>query len=91
MWTYLISGIVVFTIMVWINYLPHKYPQKLILHLDDKCFHIHHWITGLFLIGFAFLSRRASPTVFKVIIWGLIGLVLEDFLFRDEFRIVVPC
>ena len=87
----ILSGIVTFMIMVWINYLPHKYPQKLILHFDDKCFHIHHWITGLFLILFAFLARRSSPQVFNLIIGGLIGVVLEDLLFRDEFKILVSC
>lgn len=35
MWTYFISGVIVFLVMVWINYLHHKYPQKLILHLVD--------------------------------------------------------
>jgi hypothetical protein len=80
----ILSAIISFLIMVWINYLPHKYPQKVILH-------IHHWITGLFLILFAFLVKRSSPQIFNIIIGGLIGLVLEDLLFHDEFKIKVKC
>ena len=87
----LLTGLISFLIMTYLNYLPHTYPQKLIFHIDDKCYHIHHWIIGLGLISFGLLMRHINPFWHYIIIAALVGLIAEDFLFRDEFKFLVPC
>ena len=44
----LISFVIGFYFMYMINYLPNlnnNTKQKIILYLDDKKYHIHHWLT----------------------------------------------
>lgn len=84
----------VFIAAVFVNYIPNilgKTDQKLILHLGGKCYHLHHWIITVFLLGFAFLIKNSNASLFYFIVGGLLGFMAEDFLFRNEFVINVKC
>ena len=87
----IMSGLTSFFLMIYFNYLPHTYPQKLIFHINGKCYHIHHWIIGSYLISFGLLIRYIPHFWFNIIIAVLVGFIVEDFLFRNEFTIIVPC
>jgi len=80
-----------FTLSTLINYLPKKTDQKLILHLDGNCYHIHHWIIVAILVFLAFVVKYSSDNVFYTIIGILAGFAAEDFLFRNVFSIRTPC
>jgi len=86
-----LSVVASFIIMVFINFLPRKTDQKIIFHFGGKCYHLHHWITGIFLLLFAFLVRHIDTYTFNIIIGVIIGFVLEGFLFEDMFKIMVKC
>jgi hypothetical protein len=89
---YVLLGIIIgFFFMFVINYIPKKTNQKLILHFNQFCFHIHHWIIGILLLVLAFLVKYSNETVFNIIIGLLAGFVLEGFLFKDMFNILVKC
>lgn len=87
----IVSAIISFLSMILINYLPKNTNQKVIFHLWKNCYHIHHWIIGLFLLGLIFLVKNINEDQFKILVGLIIGFVLEGFLFKDMFNILVKC
>ena len=89
---YFLIFLVSFLITVWINYLNNSVKiQKLVLRWEEKCFHIHHWLTfsGI-LIAFV-LGRYLNLAHFNIGVVILLGIIAEDFLFKDVFTICKPC
>jgi len=78
-----------FSLMYILNYKRVKYSnkiQKLILYINDDCYHIHHYITSAFTILFILLgyTLRDKPKIWIInVISLLIGVALEDFLYKD--------
>lgn len=89
----LISFVIGFYFMYMINYLPNlnnNTKQKIILYLDDKKYHIHHWLTLSILLIFFILGKYLKNNVFFEIILGiLLGLIVEGLLFEDRFSFIV--
>ena len=90
----LITLITGFLFAYVINYLPRNrtYRQELDLFIGKKCYHIHHWITlgiilGVFLIGY----YNKSIILFYSVVGIMLGLIFEDFLFRDFLKIRNNC
>ena len=77
----------------WITYIinykhnlvqQEKRLQELVLFTDDSCYHIHHYITIAGLIIFMLIGRYVeSHIIINSIYAFLIGVALEDFLFKD--------
>ena len=81
-----------FLVTVWINYYNNSVKiQKLILRWEGECFHIHHWLTFSGILCAFVLGRYLSHTHFKIGIVILLGIIAEDFLFKDVFSFCRPC
>ena len=57
--------------------------QELILLINKNCYHIHHFITFSILIIFMLIGKYISNKLLLIIISFLIGLSLEDLLYKD--------
>ena len=94
-----IAAIIGFILAVVINYIPSKhhhmdksYRQEIDLFIANNCYHIHHWMSLTLVLLFLFIGKFYSDTYFFIILIGLlIGIILEDFLFGDVFKIRNNC
>jgi hypothetical protein len=79
-----------FLIAFILNYKSSK-KQALMLIWNDNCFHIHHWISyGIILL--AMLFHKFFPMeIDYIVIFFIVGLILEDFLYRDIFQVREKC
>jgi len=72
------------------NYKSSK-KQALMLIWNEKCFHIHHWITyGILLLAMLFV-KFFPMDIDYIAIFFIVGLILEDFLYRDIFQVREKC
>lgn len=78
-------------ILAYVLNFKSKKKQALMLIWDEKCFHIHHWITYSFIIVIILLTKYYSISIDYLVVFFLLGLVLEDFLYRDIFQIREKC
>ena len=73
-----------------LNYKSTK-KQALMLIWNDKCFHIHHWISyGIILLAMLFI-KFFPMEIDYIAIFFIVGLILEDFLYRDIFQVREKC
>jgi hypothetical protein len=99
--TFIFTLLLGFFTMYYTNYLPNqknkdkkkknKTIQELLLIINKNCFHIHHYLTAILLITFLLLGKFSNNYIFVAIIGLLIGGSLEDFLFKDAFKIKNNC
>ena len=87
---YFFAAILGFLIAYFLNYKSSK-KQALMLIWNEKCFHIHHWITYSFIIAIILLTKYYTISIDYLIVFFLVGLILEDFLYRDIFQIREKC
>ena len=80
---YFLFFLVSFLVTVWINYHNNSVKiQKLVLRWEEKCFHIHHWLTfsGIllaFVLGILSLKRiKAEPKRLKGRGMALAGMII---------------
>jgi len=84
----IISG---FTLAYFKNYkTAHKFNdngfklQELVLLMKGTCFHIHHWMWSLLLVICILFGRYIQNGLVVLGVVGfLVGLSLEDLLFKD--------
>lgn len=57
--------------------------QELALFMNDNCYHVHHFISIGTIIIFMIIARSISKNSFYLLISFLLGICLEDLLFRD--------
>ena len=89
---YLFIFVVSFAVTTWINYYNNSVKiQKLILRWEGKCFHIHHWFTFGCLLGALILGRHLKRNHYNILLVILMGIIAEDFLFKDVFIFCRPC
>ena len=93
-----ISIILGFILLYLINYLPEKKDKKntyileLYLFINGQCYHIHHWITlSIILILIFLINRIDNIIILNIIVGFILGAILEDFLFKDEFKLKNNC
>lgn len=73
-----------------LNYKSSK-KQALMLIWNDNCFHIHHWISyGILLLAMLFV-KFFPVDIDYIAIFFIVGLILEDFLYRDIFQVREKC
>ena len=75
-----------FIIAYYINFKHGKKPhrlQELILIMKKNCYHIHHFITFGGVILFMLIGRYMSSKLLLIMIAFLIGLSLEDLIYKD--------
>ena len=101
--TFIFTLVIGFLVMYYTNYLPNqknkdekdkknkKNIQELLLIINKDCFHIHHYLTAILLITFLLLGKFSNNYILAAIIGLLIGGSMEDFLFRDVFKIKNNC
>ena len=80
-------GFLLFVIFHYIPVKQHNIKMELELLIKKRCFHIHHWITVLFMIILVYIGRYCSITIFEFLLGFLLGILLEDFLFRNVFNL----
>ena len=89
---YFLIFLVSFLVTVWINYHNNSVKiQKLVLRWEEKCFHIHHWLTFSGILLAFVLGRYLSLAHFNIGVVILLGIIAEDFLFKDVFSFCKPC
>lgn len=81
------SGFFLFIIFHYIPSKKYNIKMELDLFIKSNCFHIHHWISTLIIIIFMFIGRYIAIYYFKFIIGLLVGILVEDFLFRNVFKL----
>lgn len=66
--------------------------EELILLTHDECYHIHHWMWMLAAVAFIMFGRCIHN---QYVVYGcmglLIGMSLEDLLFKDWYKIRDNC
>ena len=72
---------------------PHNFKlQELVLLLKGACFHIHHWMWAMLLVTCLLLGRLVNNDYILFGIVGfLIGMSLEDLLFKDWAVVTNNC
>lgn len=89
-----LSLLIGFTVAYFFNYKPNSTGnelQELVLLMKGNCYHIHHFMF-LGVIIFAILyGRFMKPVYIKITIAFLIGLSLEDLLYKDWYLIKNNC
>ena len=79
-----------FMLAYMVNYKSQK-KQALILQWNNKCYHIHHWITYSIIVLTILAAKHYSVSVDYAMIYFLVGLILEDFLYRNIFQLRTRC
>lgn len=87
-----------FFILYLINYIPvtknrrNSTALELYLFIDNTCYHIHHWLSlAVVLFIIYFINRNDNIKVFNIIFGLILGALLEDFLFKDDFKFKNNC
>lgn len=91
---FIVSVSISFIITYFINYRKGTTSklQELILLVNNSCYHIHHSITLTLMIACLFAGRYIKNTSTLVGILGIyIGMVAEDFLYKDWYLIKNNC
>ena len=73
-----------------LNYFPSKrgVRHELDLFIGANCFHIHHWISCLIMLGLLWFGKYYGESEwFDIVCSVIIGFCLEDFLFRNVFNL----
>ncbi len=82
-----ICGFLLFVIFHYIPSKQYNIKMELDLFIKSNCFHIHHWMSTLFIIIFIIIGRYTTKYYFRFIIGLFIGILIEDFLFRNVFNL----
>ena len=74
-------------------FLHHKHSgnKKLVLQWEDNCYHIHHWITFFVIMGILHYVCEISHHTKLLMYYFLFGVVCEDLLFKNLFKIKSRC
>ena len=76
-----------FTILYFLNYKSTNSGyklQELILLIAGNCYHIHHYmVLGIIILAMLFGKYLNNDKVLFIIIGLLVGMSLEDLLFKD--------
>lgn len=97
---YLLTGIIIasisisFIVTYFINYYRGKNSklQELILIVNNSCYHIHHSITLTLMMVCLLVGRYIKNNSTLAAIFGIyIGMVAEDFLYKDWYLIKNNC
>ena len=72
------------------NYKANK-KQEVIFVYGESCYHMHHWITSIFIAIVILLGEYASREIKILIAAVLIGYALEGLTFKDAFKINEDC
>jgi hypothetical protein len=65
--------------------------QALMLIFNNKCYHIHHWVTYGLIILIILASKHLKNKYLFMIIYFLLGLISEDFLYRNILQFRQSC
>ena len=65
--------------------------QEFVLITGSNCYHFHHYMIAAVLIVVLVVGNRIPILGLTIIISFLIGGSLEDFLFKDAFKIKNNC
>jgi hypothetical protein len=75
---------------ILLNYIPSRrgVREELDLFIGSNCFHIHHWISCFIMLGLLWFGKSYGKTARFDIVFGiLLGIGLEDFLFRNILNV----
>tara|TARA_X000000950_G_C13628830_1_gene542571 strand:- start:300 stop:692 length:393 start_codon:yes stop_codon:yes gene_type:complete len=84
--SYLMALITGFVIAYFVNYRA-KTAQAVYLILDKSVYHIHHWMFLSVLILAMVVYKNLPHGVDYIFIAFLVGVILEDGLYSDVFKI----
>jgi hypothetical protein len=74
---------------ILLHYIPSRngYREELDLFIGRECIHIHHWITCLLMLLILWYGKYYGETRgFNILSGIVLGLLLEDFLFRNIYN-----
>ena len=72
------------------NYKANK-KQEVIFVYGETCYHMHHWITSIFIVIVILFGEYASREIKMLIAAMLFGYALEGLTFKDAFKINEDC
>lgn len=87
---YIFAAIFGFIITYFFNF-NSKTKQEVVLIFNKTCYHIHHWIFLTILILMMILYRFLPNYNDLLLISFLVGIILEDGLYGDIFKIKNNC
>ena len=82
-----LSGFLVFFVLHYIPSKQRNIKMELDLLIKKRCYHIHHWITVVLILIMVYICRFCSNALYEIIIGLLLGILAEDFLFRNIFNL----
>ena len=65
--------------------------NELVLIFQNKCYHIHHWITYGIIIMSLYVNQYVDKKFIFILTVFLLGLIAEDLFYRDILNIREPC
>lgn len=89
-----LSYVVAFLLGFGITYFFHagnSGKKKLVLQWDEYCYHIHHWITFLIVMGVLHYVCDISSHTKLLMYYFLFGVVCEDLMFKNLLKIKSKC
>jgi len=69
----------------------HSNSKKLVLQWNSNCFHIHHWFTFLLVILIIHYICNISIHTKRLLYSFFMGVISEDLMFRNLFKIKSKC
>jgi hypothetical protein len=89
---YAILFLVAFLLSIRVNYKKKRwYKEELKLYWGIYCYHLHHFITYSLFIGLILLGRYANSFITNCIIILLLGILIEDFMYGNVFKLREKC
>lgn len=89
-----ISSLLIFFFGLAISFISNfEQPEKneLLLIWDNKCYHLHHWITYGIIIISIYLNKILGTKYIHILTIFLLGVMAEDLFYRDILKIREPC
>ncbi len=89
---YVVLFAIALILSIRVNYEKKRwYKEELKLYWGLYCYHLHHFITYSFFIGLILLGRYVNPFITNCVIVILLGILVEDFMYGDVFRLREKC
>lgn len=89
-----ISILLIFLFGLAISYMSNystSEKNELLLIWQNKCYHIHHWITYSIIIVCLYSYKHLNKNFIHILTIFLLGLMAEDLFYRDILQIREPC
>ena len=87
---YIAVGMTAFLLAYLVNYKSYN-NQKVVLVLNETCYHLHHWLTLTGLLAAGFFFSFVPKRIIYTLVAAMIGFIIEGLIFKDFWKIRSDC